>query len=176
MNFGTFLSKRIPTNFFVGKNEKLVINHNFPGEMIDGEDIIEYIDCEQSEFKDKFTKALGNFKEDGNLEFKDNAINFLDVLLKDLGYTGYTGFLVVTKENETKEIRLFKPYVGPITEHGTLREKFAELNQKYKIKKSDLEFVSGRIDTNEVINSTASFCEMKINKAKEKREKKAQRK
>lgn len=158
MNFAEFLSKRVPTNFFVKKEQKILINSSYPGDMINGEDKIEYRTI-------PVTDAPEDFFKNENLEEVKKMANTL--------FENNNGFLVVKDSiTDNYEFRFFIKGKEE-TEHSKLRKLFEELNRDFKIKRSNLEFIHGGEDAETLMKDLRRIIETNLQKAKEKRERKA---
>lgn len=156
MNFAQFLAKRVPTNFFIKKEQKILINFSYPGDMIEGEDKIEYKTIPLTDAPEDF------FKNENLEEIKKMASELLP---------NYTGFLVV-KNEDSYEFRFFIKGTEE-TEHSRLRKMFEDLNRDFKIKRSNLEFIHGGEDAETLMKQLRVTIETNLQKAKEKRERKA---
>lgn len=156
MTFEQFLSKRVPTNFFVGKNQKVIMNISFPGDMIFEEDQI----------------VIEQVKIDNIDENKDIVKKYLEETVK----FPFDGVLIIKTENvEEYECRFFIKNKEE-TEYSKLFKDFEKLNSDFRIKKSDIEFVSGDMNCAEMISSLRTAITEKIRKAEEKRKRKSERK
>lgn len=156
MKFVEFLSKRVPTNFFIKKEQKILINFQYPGDMIDGEDKIEYKTIPLTDAPEDF------FKNENLKEIKKMASELLP---------NNTGFLVV-KNEDSYEFRFFVKGTEE-TEHSRLRVLFEALNRDFKIKRSNLEFIHGGEDAETLMKQLRITIETNLKNAQLKRERKA---
>lgn len=156
MKFVEFLSKRVPTNFFIKKEQKILINFQYPGDMIDGEDKIEYKTIPLTDVPEDF------FKNENLEEIKKMASELLP---------NNTGFLVV-KNEDSYEFRFFVKGTEE-TEHSRLRVLFEALNRDFKIKRSNLEFIHGGEDAETLMKQLRITIETNLKNAQLKRERKA---
>ncbi len=155
MKFADFLSKRVPTNFLVSKDQKILINSSYPGDMIKDEDKIEYKTI-------PLTDVPEDFMKNENLEEIKKIANSL---------CENDGFLVV-KNIDNYEFRFFiKNKVE--TEHSILQKMFEDLNKDFKMKRSNLEFINGNEDTKTLFINLRNQIQGKLDAAKAKRERKA---
>jgi len=156
MKFVEFLSKRVPTNFFIKKEQKILINFQYPGDMIDGEDKIEYKTIPLTDVPEDF------FKNENLEEIKKMASELLP---------NNTGFLIV-KNEDSYEFRFFVKGTEE-TEHSRLRVLFEALNRDFKIKRSNLEFIHGGEDAETLMKQLRITIETNLKNAQLKRERKA---
>ncbi len=156
MKFVDFLSKRVPTNFFIKKEQKILINFQYPGDMIDGEDKIEYKTIPLTDAPEDF------FKNENLEEIKKMASELLP---------NNTGFLIV-KNEDSYEFRFFVKGTEE-TEHSRLRVLFEALNRDFKIKRSNLEFIHGGEDAETLMKQLRITIETNLKNAQLKRERKA---
>jgi hypothetical protein len=156
MKFVDFLSKRVPTNFFIKKEQKILINFQYPGDMIDGEDKIEYKTIPLTDAPEDF------FKNENLEEIKKMASELLP---------NHTGFLIV-KNEDSYEFRFFVKGTEE-TEHSRLRVLFEALNRDFKIKRSNLEFIHGGEDAETLMKQLRITIETNLKNAQLKRERKA---
>ncbi len=156
MKFVEFLSKRVPTNFFIKKEQKILINFQYPGDMIDGEDKIEYKTIPLTDVPEDF------FKNENLEEIKKIASELLP---------NHTGFLIV-KNEDSYEFRFFVKGTEE-TEHSRLRVLFEALNRDFKIKRSNLEFIHGGEDAETLMKQLRITIETNLKNAQLKRERKA---
>lgn len=156
MKFVEFLSKRVPTNFFIKKEQKILINFQYPGDMIDGEDKIEYKTIPLTDAPEDF------FKNENLEEIKKMASELLP---------NNTGFLVV-KNEDSYGFRFFVKGTEE-TEHSRLRVLFEALNRDFKIKRSNLEFIHGGEDAETLMKQLRITIETNLKNAQLKRERKA---
>jgi len=156
MKFVDFLSKRVPTNFFIKKEQKILINFQYPGDMIDGEDKIEYKTIPLTDAPEDF------FKNENLEEIKKMASELLP---------NNTGFLIV-KNEDSYEFRFFVKGTEE-TEHSRLRVLFKALNRDFKIKRSNLEFIHGGEDAETLMKQLRITIETNLKNAQLKRERKA---
>ena len=156
MKFVEFLSKRVPTNFFIKKEQKILINFQYPGDMIDGEDKIEYKTIQLTDAPEDF------FKNENLEEIKKMASELLP---------NNTGFLIV-KNEDSYEFRFFVKGTEE-TEHSRLRVLFEALNRDFKIKRSNLEFIHGGEDAETLMKQLRITIETNLKNAQLKRERKA---
>ena len=156
MKFVEFLSKRVPTNFFIKKEQKILINFQYPGDMIDGEDKIEYKTIPLTDVPEDF------FKNENLEEIKKMASELLP---------NNTGFLIV-KNEDSYEFRFFVKGTEE-TEHSRLRVLFEALNRDFKIKRSNLEFIHGGEDFATLMKQLRITIETNLKNAQLKRERKA---